>query len=165
MDFRITQKEQPPFRFLHNRGSAQDFLRQRGVLGRLSNRNQGNQSWKKKIIHHCREKKGDIEEPLTHGPWDHPSPSFIPQGCDSPWQCWSSIESGSHPTQVFCEQIFQAAKTERVKFRNTTVTLHSRRKEKNNSSGLKTQMGPKYPGPSFQGVDYLRSQGIKDAQA
>lgn len=77
----------------------------------------------------------------------------------------SSIESGSHPTQVFCEQIFQAAKTERVKFRNTTVTLHSRRKEKNNSSGLKTQMGPKYPGPSFQGVDYLRSQGIKDAQA
>ena len=51
----------------------------------------------------------------------------------------------------------------RVKFRNTTVTLHSRRKEKNNSSGLQIQSRPKDPGPSLQGVDSLRSQGTKDA--
>lgn len=50
-----------------------------------------------------------------------------------------------------------------VKFRNTTVTLHSRRKEKNNSSGLQIQSRPKDPGPSVQGMDSLRSQGTKDA--
>ena len=89
--------------------------------------------------------------------------SFLPKGCDSSWQCWSSVESCSHPTRVFREQISQAAKTGRVKFRNTTVTLHSRRKEKNNSSGLQIQSRPKDPGPSLQGVDSLRSQGTKDA--